>query len=410
LPRVIASILSISASGKASGVDTKLGQLFSNARHSGLWPTASAVHRSALTKARAHVSWQAFEELFYRAVSLAQELITPQPWHLWHGMSVYAVDGSQFALPASDQVRKAFDPRSGLEYSGSGHFPQALVCTVVDVLRRVPVARVLAPADSNERSLAQQMLPRISAQGVLMFDRGYPSLELLQCLNDRYQGYFLMRCPAQGTFAVVKRFINSARLQDEVWLAREGALTTTPSMQQRYNTGAMRLRIIRLQAPDGTLSVLLTNLLGRNCFPAEQIIQLYHKRWEVETYYRDEKESLQVQQFHSRTDNGVRQELYAVATMAVIARMLMALATDDNAVAPLPEPQFKHAVLSLAHASALLVNEQPCVALQLFAELLDEIGRVKYYRPRQPRPSQPRVCKQPTNKWICARAQRMAHA
>ena len=55
----------------------------------------------------------------------------------------------------------------------------------------------------------------------------------------------------------------------------------------------------------------------------------------------------------------------------------------------------------------MLVADDPQRALDLFAELLEQIGQVKYYRPTNPRPAQPRVSKQNISKWIRGRAARM---
>ena len=63
------------------------------------------------------------------------------------------------------------------------------------------------------------------------------------------------------------------------------------------------------------------------------------------------------------------------------------------------EPQFKNAVMALADEAAILIPSDPRTAAQIFKELLDEIARVKYYRPKSPRPSQPRVTKKPASKW-----------
>jgi len=111
--------------------------------------------------------------------------------------------------------------------------------------------------------------------------------------------------------------------------------------------------------------------------------------------------------------------LFAVAIMAVIARTLMALSKQlpsGQQVAPaspsesrctVPEPQFKHAIFCLGQDAAALVADNPQRALDLFAELLEQIGNVKYYRPRNPRPAQPRVNKQNISKWIRGRAAKM---
>jgi hypothetical protein len=87
-------------------------------------------------------------------------------------------------------VRIAFDPHSGLEHPGKGHYPQCLVSTVYDVFRRLPIARTIQPmAEANEREEVKALLPQIPHGGVLLFDRGYPSYDLLAHLQQQYQGY-----------------------------------------------------------------------------------------------------------------------------------------------------------------------------------------------------------------------------
>jgi len=39
---------------------------------------------------------------------------------------------------------------------------------------------------------------------------------------------------------------------------------------------------------------------------------------------------MEVETFHSQTENGIRQELFAILIMAVIARILARLATDPG--------------------------------------------------------------------------------
>jgi hypothetical protein len=41
-------------------------------------------------------------------------------------------------------------------------------------------------------------------------------------------------------------------------------------------------------------------------------------------------------------------------------------------------------------------------------EILDEIARVRYDRPKTARPSPPRVCKKPVNKWQLDQSKRIA--
>jgi hypothetical protein len=172
---------------------------------------------------------------------------------------------------------------------------------------------------------------------------------------------------------------------------------------------ALRIRVVKLRSPDGTLSVLLTNLYSAVEFPREEIVALYFRRWEVEGYYRDEKMVLEIESFHGKSPNSIRQELFAAMIMTVISRSLMALSSpmsDKGSV----EPQFKNAIMTLASEAAVLSAEEPQRAIEIFSLILKEIYRVKYYRPKSPRPSQPRVTKKPINKWADSKRKKMLNA
>jgi len=81
--------------------------------------------------------------------------------------------------------------------------------------------------------------------------------------------------------------------------------------------------------------------------------------------------------FHSKSSNGIRQELFASLIMMTMARVLMHSQTIDAERAP----QFKHAICALAKEAYLLVANKPKVAMRLFKELLEDIRRVTYYKP-----------------------------
>ena len=92
--------------------------------------------------------------------------------------------------------------------------------------------------------------------------------------------------------------------------------------------------------------------------------------------------------------------------MTVIAHVLMVLRTDPEHPSG-GHPQFKHAITTLASEAALLAPTYPDVALGIFQELLRAIERVRYYPPKIPRPSAPRVSKQLMNPWRSEKSQRM---
>jgi len=396
--KVILSTMSLVGKGNNNGATTHLGTLFRNARRSGLWPDAQAVHPSALSKARQKVPWEVFQSIVHTAVDLAYELWPDDPQYTWHGLSVYAIDGSKFTLPATETMRKEFDPDSGLEHAGKGHYPQSLVSTLYDVFRRLPVARTIVSIHGSERDEAVALLPHVPTKSVLLFDRGYPSYDLFRRLTTVDRQFFIFRCAATCTFPAVEAFVKSGKADATIWITPSNKALARLSPRQRKKLKAIKVRGILLQQPDGTVSVLLTNLLNRTLYSRQDIVDLYFRRWAVENYYKDEKVTLQIETFHSQTPNGIRQELFAAMIMTVIARTLMIIAQQTYLKAH-QLCQCKHAILTLAQEAAVLVPETPEQALGIFTELLQEIARVKYYPPAEPRPSQPRINKHPVNKW-----------
>ena len=76
----------------------------------------------------------------------------------------------------------------------------------------------------------------------------------------------------------------------------------------------------------------------------------------METHYRDEKTLQHIEQFHSHTPDGIRQELFAILIGCVIARTLTALAVPSESIETAQSyvrPQLKNALMSFARDAAL---------------------------------------------------------
>ena len=221
-------------------------------------------------------------------------------------------------------------------------------------------------------------------------------------LREHHRGYFIFRCSAKSTFPAVEAFIQKGKDEDSIIITPSSNYLHRASAKQRRKACLIQLRAIRLESPDGTISVLLTNLLNKNAFSKAQIVDLYFRRWAIEGHYRNEKAVLGIEQFHGKTSNSIRQELFAVLIMTVIARTLMVLASK-NLNAGAGECQFKNAIMVMASEAAVLVPDNPEKAAIIFSEVLDQIALVRYYRPKTPRRSRPGVTKRGHNKWCTGR-------
>jgi hypothetical protein len=396
---VVAFCLSHIASIDNCGTSIALGKFLKNAIRSNLWDEVDGIDDSCISRARSKLCWRSFEFIHKKAIKMAYSLWNDKPWHSWNGMSVFAIDGSKFRLPASASIRKAFDPIRNAMYSSKGHFPQCHVSTAYDVLRRLPIARIVEKEKYSERQAAISLLAEIPKGGVIILDRGYPSYELIKSFIKKYKsGYFLIRCSTSSTYKAVDLFLKSGKNDADIQLK-----PTSRFIRNTHQTTGpvITVRAIRLKCYDGTISVLLTNL-PRDRFHYEEISALYYRRWEIETYYRDEKETIGLETFHTKTPNGIRQEFLCAAIVSVLARTIMMMsnqANDDYRM----EPQFKNAVVVLTEDLSLLISKYPRKALMVLEEIIELIKRVRYYRPLKKRAPQPRITKRPANRWIKCR-------
>jgi len=339
-----------------------------------------------------------FRDILYKGAQLAYELIPNCAENTWKDMSVLAVDGSKYNLPATAEIRAEFDPDSGLQSTGRGHFPQSLTSTLYDVFRRIPVARTVMPHDANERNEAMELLPDAPLNSLVMFDRGYPSYELIVYLQEQFNGHFSIRCPACNTFPAVVQFVQSEMPESVIWIEPSQKYSKSLDLQTRKTLKPLKVRAIRMTDPEGKDSVLLTSLLDTHAYSHSEIIDLYFRRWEIEVYYRDEKVTMEVEKFHGKTSNSVRQELFAAAIVSLISRTVAAVAETVHGVNT-GECQKKNAHVVMASRAAVLVPYNPETALIVFEEILRDMARVKYYRPKAKRKTQPRVNKSKFNKW-----------
>ncbi len=194
-------------------------------------------------------------------------------------MPVYATDGSKYNLPATDDIRKKFDPNSGLQNKGKGHYPQCLVSTLYDVFRRLPIARTVVGNDSSEREEIKSLMPFVPAKSVWLFDRGYPGYESILYLKHNYDGHFIFRSPASCTFPAVESFIKKGEKEDIIWITPSNKFISKVGVRERWELKPIKLRVIRLVSPDGTVSVLLTDLFKKKDYKRQEIIDLYFRKW-----------------------------------------------------------------------------------------------------------------------------------
>lgn len=145
----------------------------------------------------------------------------------------------------------------------------------------------------------------------------------------RRKAHYLIRISDQIA-ALPKRI---RRLGPDEWVVR-----FCPSIDTRRKCpglpGELLCRLIRYQHSGFRPSWLLTSLMDADLYSREELVNLYHRRWSIETIYREWKHSLNIQNLRSHTPRGILKEVYAQIMLSNLVRWLMTEATGGTDQAP----------------------------------------------------------------------------
>jgi hypothetical protein len=177
-------------------------------------------------------------------------------------------------------------------------------------------------AERNERHIVIQQMDALSPGDVLVLDRGYFSyLVLYQAIEKNIH----LVCRLQfGTMnKAIKEFCDS-NLTDTVidYFPSEGVKSEIKKQGFNLNYKKIKLRLIKYQIND-EIYVCATTLIGEE-YPLDEFPGVYHGRWGIEELYKISKEFINVEDMHSKTERGVKQELYAHVLLINIARIFEA--------------------------------------------------------------------------------------
>jgi hypothetical protein len=297
------------------------------------------------------------------------------------GHRVFAVDGMKMQVTRSDEL---FD---ALGWHASGYNPQMLVSTLYNVVSGVPHDLRVAPTHTSERAELWAMLDSLREGDILTIDRGYPAFDLTAELLHR-KVHFVVRLPA-GTFKAVEQFVADG--------GTDGWVTVSPPKGLGKTHPTIRVRVLVFPGKDLKPFVLMTDL-EEGEFSWSEMADLYHRRWAAEEFYKIAKgDYLGQRQFHSKSFDGLKQEVYAFALFMSMTRALTAASAEADGV-PYRHIYQKTSILAVAdYLTRLLLEDSQDELQSVTTHLLKRIART-VVRPRPGR-SYPRRSYRPRPPW-----------
>jgi hypothetical protein len=310
--------------------DLPIRQVFKHARR--LRVGEETPDRSSLCVARQRLGVAPLRHLFQQVV---RPLAQPEtPGAFYRGFRLMGIDGVVFDVPDSD-INAATFGRPSAGPRGDGAFPQLRKLSLVELGTHIEVALVVRPISQGETGMVGPLLRHLDPEMLLLWDRGFFSYGLWNEVTAR--GVTILARVKSGL--ILKPIRN---LADGSYLAK---IYRTPYDRLKDRDG-MIVRVIRytLDDPqrvgDGEVHTLITNLLDHELDPAEELILLYHERWEQELVFdeqkthQDPRRATKPAHLRSETPTGVIQEIYALSLAHFVIRSLMFQAAESAGLDP----------------------------------------------------------------------------
>jgi hypothetical protein len=288
--------------------------------------------RSALCCARQRLGVAPLRRLFDRTV---RPLATPEtPSAFYKGMRLMGIDGVVLNLPDRPANETTFGRPSGGD-RGEGAFPQLRKVSLVELGTHVELAFVAKPITTGEQAALPALLQHLPEDALLLEDRGF-------------FGYLQWKQAISRGIRLLVRVKNNLilkpieQLRDGSYLAK---IYPKPYDREKDRNGIV-VRVIRYKLDDPQRvghdeeHVLITNLFEEQLYPAQELIPLYHERWEEELVFDEQKTHQDPRRpskpanLRSETPDGVIQELYALSLAHFVVRALMFEAATSMGVDP----------------------------------------------------------------------------
>jgi IS4 transposase len=269
---------------------------------------AKEVSRSTLADANAKRPSQVFAELFAQMTAAASRRLRRST-----AEAVRLIDATGLRLSGiASQWARFSDGVSG-----------AKAHLIYDPDAEQPLYLEVTPARVNDITIAQKM--PIEPGATYVFDLGYYDYRWWQSLGRA-------GC----------RFVTRLKLKTRLWGVEERALPEgselvydrtghLPERQAatRENPYRERVREIGVRLDDRKVLRVVTNDLDA---PAQEIADLYRRRWAIELFFRWVKQTLKIKHFLGRSENAVRIQI----AVALIAYLLLSLARVATQVVQSP--------------------------------------------------------------------------
>jgi len=280
----------------------------------------------AYSVARKALPRQVFEKVLDRVF---QQTLKSSPEAGW-ASRVYLLDGSTLSLAHTPELAQAFPPT--WNQRGASHWPIIRVVVAHSLVNGAAVLPQWGPMNGkravSEQSLAETLLGRLPRQSTLVGDRNFGVFSVTWAAHRRGHDVIVRMTKARA-----QRLYGGTlpKRNADCWIS------WTPSRDDRRKHRELpadaavhgRLIVQHVRRYRQTIVLYLFTTLE---LPVEQIVELYGRRWYIETDLRSIKHVLKLERLHCKSPEMVAKELIAGILAYNLARAVQTAAAQWSGV------------------------------------------------------------------------------
>jgi hypothetical protein len=185
----------------------------------------------------------------------------------------------------------------------------------LDLQSFLPRFAIVDTARHNDAKRAREVCAGVKAGEIVIFDKAYMDFEHLADLSMR-EVFWVTRAKENLNYRVVRRLQAGALGK----ILRDDLIELQTSVSRGAYPVELR-RIVALVEVDGreVEMVFLTNNLE---WSAASIVELYRCRWQIEVFFKQIKQTLQLADFLGTTANAVRWQVWTALLVYLLLRYL----------------------------------------------------------------------------------------
>jgi hypothetical protein len=342
------------------------------------------VAASAIPRARSRVGAEAMGWLFARSADDWAHASADR--HRWRDLALYGADGTTLRVADTEENREHFGgPDAGPR--GPGAYPMVRLVALMALRSHLIASAAFGAYGNGETSYATELWESVPNDSLTIVDKGFFGANILLPLQLAGQNrQWLTRAKDKTKWRVVKKLGPKDYLV-EMNVSREArkADPTLPAIWQA--------RTISYKRKGFGESAVLTSLTDPSKYPASEIVELYHVRWELELGYDEIKTEMLNREecLRSKSPGSVTQEIWGILIAYNLVRFEMEQAALEAAVEPI-RISFVAALVLVTDEFVWLAGTSPGAIPSRLRDLREKVAR--YVLPhRRDRPSYPRAVK-----------------